>query len=172
MINDEDLIAEHRKNHFARLNGFKPMFKQFRAELQLMFEANGEVRPKTFEEYLDSVEKSDRKLVAGLCKGMYNRVAGIDVSKELFLEFLKVCPPFRALNYAMEMFYFDGSVGHENEERFSAGCNDLLMAIYLPYCHKFVTADRMQEKCLRKIASVSGLRTEIISYDNFRDCLR
>lgn len=171
-VNDEDLIAEHRKEHFARLNRFECMFKPLRAELQTVFDANGEARPITFEEYLELMEKTDQKLVAGLCKGMYDRVAGTEVSKELLLEFLDVCPPFRALNYAVEMSYFDRSVRHENGESFSSGCKDLFMAIYLPYCHKFVTADRMQEKCLSKIASVSGLQTEIISYDNFRDSLR
>jgi hypothetical protein len=166
-INDEDLIAKHRREHFAQLKRFEQMFKPFRAELRPVFEANREARPKTYREFLDLMEKSNQKLMAGLCIGIYDRVAGTDVSKELFLAFLDDCPPFRAFNYAMHMAHFDRSVRHENGERFSSECTDLFMATYLPYCHKFVTADRMQEKCLREIASVSGLGTEVMSYDDF-----
>ena len=38
---------------------------------------------------------------------------------------------------------------------------------YLPYCDKFVTADGEQEKCLREIAHLAGVRTEVLSYDGF-----
>jgi hypothetical protein len=43
------------------------------------------------------------------------------------------------------------------------------MALYLPYCDTFVTSEKYaeQERCLRKIASILGLRTEILSYDAF-----
>jgi hypothetical protein len=170
-VNDEDLITEHRKEHFARLKGFECMFKRFRAEIQPAFDADGEARPKTYREFLDFLQKSDQKLLAGLCNGMYDRCAATRVSKEQFLQFLDVCPPFRAFNFAMHMSHYDRSVRHEHGESFSSGCKDLFMAIYLPYCNRFVTADRMQEKCLREIASVSGLGTEVVFYDDFYDSI-
>ena len=43
------------------------------------------------------------------------------------------------------------------------------MSIYLPYCDKFVTAERNgeQEKCLREVVLLAGLTTEVSSYDSF-----
>jgi hypothetical protein len=54
-------------------------------------------------------------------------------------------------------------------EKFRAGGNDLFMSIYLPYCDKFVTAERNgeQEKCLREVVLLAGLTTEVSSYDSF-----
>lgn len=50
-----------------------------------------------------------------------------------------------------------------------AGRNDLFMAVYLPYCDKFVTAEKLREreKCLREVVAVADLETEILSYDDF-----
>jgi hypothetical protein len=168
-INDEDLITEHRNDLRARLKGFECIFKSLPPGLQHAFEANGEAPPTTYREFLGFLQKSD--LMTGLCKGVYDRVAGTDVSKKMFFEFLDVCPPFRAFNYAIEISHFDRVVRNEDGERFKSGCNDLFMSIYLPYCNWFVTADRMQEKCLREIASVSGLGTEVVFYDDFCDSL-
>lgn len=171
VASDEELIAEHCEEHRKRLKRFECMFSPLRAELQSAFDADGETRPKTHREFLDFLEKSDQKLLTGLCKGTYERVAGTGVSKELFLQFLEVCPPFRAFNHAMHMANYDRSVRHKNDECFKSGANDLFMAICLPYCNIFVTNDRKQGKCLREIASVSGLETEVVFYDDFCDSL-
>jgi hypothetical protein len=52
-------------------------------------------------------------------------------------------------------------------EKYKAECSDLFMAAHLPYCDKFITADPEQEKCLREIAMLAGLETQILSYDDF-----
>jgi hypothetical protein len=56
-------------------------------------------------------------------------------------------------------------------EKLRAGRNDLFMSVYLPYCDKFVSAEknREQERCLREVALVAGLETEVLSYDDFCD---
>jgi len=41
------------------------------------------------------------------------------------------------------------------------------MSVCLPYCHKFVTNDGEQEKCLREVSSVADLGTDVLSYDAF-----
>ncbi len=83
--------------------------------------------------------------------------------------FIDNCPPFRALLCASLMSWYQHSARDEDGERFKAGRNDLFMALYLPYCDTFVTSEKYaeQERCLRKIASILGLRTEILSYDAF-----
>jgi hypothetical protein len=85
--------------------------------------------------------------------------------------FIDPCPPFRALIHAMLMSWYNLSVRDDKCERFEAGRNDMFMAVHLPYCDKFVTAEVSgeQEKCLREVALVAGLETEILSYDDFHD---
>ena len=43
------------------------------------------------------------------------------------------------------------------------------MSAYLPYCDKFITAEknREQEKCLREVAAIAKLETAIVDYDDF-----
>ena len=74
----------------------------------------------------------------------------------------------------MLMSWYDLAVRDKHAgERFRAGRNDLFMSVYLPYCDKFVTAEKKgeQERCLREVASVAGLETDILSYDKFCDSL-
>jgi hypothetical protein len=169
LFNDEELIAEHRKAHFEVLKGYKRMFAQTRPMLQPAFEDNGTSRPFTFREFLAFMENSGEKLMAGFAKSLYDRVAGTNVNKDIILKLLEICPPMRAFNYALHLSNFDLAVGNERGEKFESGRNDMFMAIYLPYCDQFVTAEKMgeHEKCLREIVSVAGLQTEVISYDNF-----
>jgi hypothetical protein len=73
------------------------------------------------------------------------------------------------------MSWYSQSLSNEGTgEKFEAGRYDQFMAIYLPYCDKFVTAEkkREQEKCLREVAAVAGLETEVLSYDRFRESLK
>ena len=102
-------------------------------------------------------------------KLLYDRAAETDASEATIKEFMKACPPFRALIYAMLLSWYDRAVRDEKGEKFEAGRNDLFMAVHLPYCDKFVTAEKYgeQERCLREVAFVAGLETEVLSYDDF-----
>ena len=103
-------------------------------------------------------------LLAGIKSGMHFRFAGLSVDE------MVACDD---LAKKTEMFRFcDLAVRDKHSgERYKAGHNDLLMSVYLPYCDKFVTAEknREQEKCLREVAAVAELETEILSYDDFCD---
>jgi hypothetical protein len=48
--------------------------------------------------------------------------------------FIDVCPPVRALIYALELTLYDRIHRAENRQAFKAGRNDQMMAVYLPYC--------------------------------------
>jgi hypothetical protein len=73
--------------------------------------------------------------------------------------------------YAILLSWYDRAVRDENGEKFKAGRNDMFMAMHLPYCDKFVSAEKYgeQERCLREVAFVAALETEILSYDDFCD---
>ena len=47
------------------------------------------------------------------------------------------------------------------------GRNDLLMAVYLPYCGRFVAKDWPQERDLRLIAAEARIDCEVVSLDDF-----
>lgn len=170
LVSDEELIDEHRKEHFAGLKQYRRMFADLRPKLEPVFDAHGEARPKTYRAFISGLEESDEKLTAGFGKMLYDKAAGTDIAKDAILKFYEECPPFRAFNYALMMSWFDLAVADEEGEAFESGRNDLFMSIYLPYCHIFVTAEikAEQEKCLREIVDVAGLATEVLSYDAFR----
>lgn len=49
----------------------------------------------------------------------------------------------------------------------------MFMSVYLPYCDQFVNAEEKgeQEKFLREIVNLAGLKTQILSYDEFCNSL-
>ena len=72
------------------------------------------------------------------------------------------------LIHALLMSYYNHSLrDRQIGEKFSAGGNDMFMSVCLPYCHKFITNDDEQEKCLREVSAVADLGTEVLSYDAF-----
>ncbi len=84
--------------------------------------------------------------------------------------FLENCPPVRALVYALLMRWYHRALRDpQTGERYAAQCSDLFMAVHLPYCDKFVSAEGKgaQAKCLREVTAVAGLQTEILSYEDF-----
>jgi hypothetical protein len=83
---------------------------------------------------------------------------------------MDACPPFRAIVYALLLAWYDRSVRERHTgEKFRAGRLDLFMAVYLPYCDRFITAEIYgeQERCLREVARAAGLHTVVGSYDDF-----
>jgi hypothetical protein len=122
--------------------------------------------------YLDIARlQGEGSLIWSMGKLLYDPVAKTDASEAPIKEFMGACPPFRAVIYAMLMSWYDLAVRDGIGEKFEAGRNDLFMAVHLPYCDKFVTAEKYggQEKCLREVAFVADLETEILSYDHFCD---
>jgi hypothetical protein len=47
------------------------------------------------------------------------------------------------------------------------GRNDLMMAAYLPYCSRFVTADGSQRDGLREITTEARIDCEVHSFEDF-----
>jgi LPXTG-motif cell wall-anchored protein len=176
-IGDDELAKQQWQEQKASLNAWKNMWSGFRSKLDSAFVAEGKPRPKTFKQ---AYNEYGPRLLPSIGKLLYDgglkadaklreEVIEPDTDMETVKHFIDNCPPFRALLCASLMSWYHHSARDEDGERFRAGRNDLFMALYLPYCDKFVTSEKYaeQERCLRKIASVLGLRTEILSYDAF-----
>jgi hypothetical protein len=167
-VSDQQLTNEQGLELKDRKTGYKETFTKPRLHIQEIFEKHGEVPPPTLREAISRLQDADAALIWTIGKWLYDRGAETDASEATVKQFMDVCPPFRALIYAMLMSWYNFSVRDPNAgQRFNAGANDQYMSIYLPYCHKFVTADGEQEKCLREIVFLAGLETEVLSYNDF-----
>jgi hypothetical protein len=168
LIGDDALSAEEKSHLKARNREYKEMWSNLHPELEEVFKHHGEDPPPTFRE---AVARSQREgsLILSMGKLLYNPAAQTDASASTMQNFMDACPPFRALIYAMLMSWYNLSVRDDKGERFEAGRSDMFMAVHLPYCDKFVTAEVYgeQEKCLREVAFVAGLKTTVLSYDDF-----
>ena len=167
-VNDEQLATEQWQEMRKRKTDYKEMFSKPRVPISEIFKKYNEAPPTTLQEAVTRVYGSDKPLVWSMGKWLYDRGSGADVSEAFVQQFMDVCPPFRALVYAMIMSWYNFGVRDPHTgERFSAGANDQYMSIYLPYCDKFVTADEEQQRCLREVARLTRVETEVVSYDNF-----
>jgi len=180
---DDALSAQQWKEQKEALKGYKQMWVDLRSKLDAAFLAEGKPRPTSFK---DAFREHAPQLFPSIGKELYDgglrAVASergehiqVDTDIEQVKQFINVCPPFRALLCAILMSWYHYSARDEDSgERFRAGRNDLFMSLYLPYCDLFITAEKKgeQERCLKEIASILSLRTEILSYDEFIERLR
>jgi hypothetical protein len=68
----------------------------------------------------------------------------------------------------ISLSFYDRCIRLESDPEFSAGRNDQMMPIYLPYADQFITAEGkgMQEKCLREVAEAAKIPVVVRSYDD------
>jgi hypothetical protein len=170
LVSNEELSAEQRADLKTRSREYEGMWAGLNPELKEVFKRHGEVPPPTFREVVARLQ-TEGSLIWNMGKLLYDRAAGTDASEATIREFMEICPPFRAMVYAILLSWYDRAVRDEKGEKFEAGRNDMFMAMHLPYCDKFVSAEKYgeQERCLREVAFVAGLETEILSYDDFCD---
>jgi len=172
VILDSQLSEEQRKEQDALQKQYRQMFAGIRPKIEAVFAAHGETPPRAFRDVLIRLANGEGTLIWGMGKLLYDRAADTDASEAAIKQFMDVCPPFRGLIYGMLLSWYDLAVRDRDAgEKFRSGRDDMFMSVYLPYCDKFVTAETNgeQEKCLREVAAVAGLETDILSYDNFRD---
>ncbi len=170
LVADEKLSADQRMDLKARKKEYEDMWSGLRPELEAVFKKYGEAPPSTFRECIARLQ-SGSNLIWNMGKLLYDHVSETNASETTVREFIDACPPFRAIIYAMLLSWYDRAVSPEDGEKFGAGRNDMFMAVHLPYCDKFITAEKYgeQERCLREVAQAAGLETEILSYDDFYD---
>jgi hypothetical protein len=145
-----------------------------RPEIQAIFKKHGELPPATFRPAISRLEKAEGGSVWAMAQGFYDRVSKTDSTDETMKEFMRVCPPFRSLVYAMFVPWYSNAVrDYHAGEKLNAGFNDLFMSVYLPYCDQFVTADAGQEKALRDailgLGNCFGSRLLLFERSDLRD---
>ncbi len=169
LIADDQLSSEQRNDLNKQKKAFEKPFSDLRPKLDAIFDRHGAAHPLTFREVLPQIQY-EGGLVWGIANGLYVSGGGTSLSETAIHEFMDRCPPFRAAVYGLLLVWYDRSVGdRHNREKFQAGRIDLFMAIYLPYCDQFITAEQQgeQEKCLREVASAAEVNTPVRSYDDF-----
>ena len=169
LIADDVHSTQAREDLKQRKKKFGCYWSTLRPKLDKEFERCGEARPKTFREVLPRIQV-EGGFVWSIGKDLYDHAAETDASETTIRQFMDSCPPFRAVVYANLLVWYHRSLRDLLAgEKFSAGGIDLLMAIYLPYCDQFITAEigGEQEKCLREVAIAADLNTEVRSYDDF-----
>lgn len=184
IFTDEELSAEQRKFAEERSATFEDWFTKLRPKLQKIYEDAGE-KPHAYTEVL-RLSQDEGGIIWGFAKELYRGAQEWNIAPdgpvpnrneseripapddEIVKRFVNACPPFRAVVIAFMLTWYDRCL-RENHAvpKFKAGCVDQYMAVYLPYCHQFITNDQDQQKCLQEVASICGLNTQVSLYDNF-----
>jgi hypothetical protein len=181
ILGDEGSVSEQRSVNRELQSEFEKTFGERRALFDDLV-ANGEARrPKTFQEWLGPSWHDGGhywRFARGLYATAFGRLSTLENDSELtdlpdedmLKRFDDCCPPFRAFVTAMSLSFYDRCVRHKSGTEFSAGRNDQMMSIYLPYVDQFISAEEkgMQEQCLREVAEAAKIPTLVRSYDDFR----
>jgi|HubBroStandDraft_1064217.scaffolds.fasta_scaffold133588_1 hypothetical protein len=169
-VSDEELVAKQREEQFRVQKQYRKMFTDMRPDLTAVYERHGEPLPRTLDEVITRLHRPNSKLIWSIGKMLYDRTARTELDESAMNAFIEACPPFRAILYGMILSHYDIALRDRHTgEKFQSGRNDMFMSVYLPYCDYFITAEEKgeQEKCLRKIVELAGLKTEVLSYDTF-----
>jgi hypothetical protein len=169
LINDDALAAAQSQSLKHSGKEFEGVWSHLRPKLAEVIRRHRGTAPTRFEEILPMVE-GEGGLLWSFGQGLYSRVAVGNTTEHTVRDFMAKCPPFRAIAYAYLLAWFDRSLADRHKrDRYKAGRVDLFMSIYLPYCDQFISAEGhgMQERCLREIARVAQLATQVRSYDDF-----
>jgi hypothetical protein len=162
-----ELCLEQRSEQSKAIENFENLWTALRPKLDAVI-AQGAKRPQSFAEAMKEVATVDGGLFWHVARGLYERVTRTPVNDVQLRAFVGACPPFRAVCYAMMMAWYNFALKlREPTEPSPPGRNDLLMAVYLPYCGRFVAKDWPQERDLRLIAEEARIDCEVVSLDDF-----
>jgi hypothetical protein len=162
----EDLCAVELEQQLALEDKFLGFWRALGPKLDPFFDANPQQRPTSYHEAVQIARSGETNIVSGIGQALYSAVAGIDLSELDIRIFIDGCPPFRAACLSLCGSWYDCSVRRPAIKRI-AGRNDHMMAVYLPYCGRFVTRDAKQEERLREIAIEVQVDCEVLYYENF-----
>jgi hypothetical protein len=178
ILGNESLVSEQKVANRKLQKEFEDTFKEPRAHFNDLM-ATGE-RPNTFKEWLELSRHEGGhywRIARGIYVAAFGHLSALEDAEvltdppdeDLLKRLDDSCPPFRAIVSAMLLSFYDRCVRPATSQEFSAGRNDQMMSIYLPYADQFITAEKngMQEKCLREVATAAKIPAVVRSYDDF-----
>jgi hypothetical protein len=174
LVLDSSLSAEQRQQNEVLNRTFRKKLTGIRPNYDAVFAERGVPRPRGYRESLQDMQSRPQRFDISLAKRYYDEIAGTNLSRYRVGEFVSICEPFQAYLHAYHMGRYDLALRDPHlGERFQSGRNDLHMSVYLPYCDEFVTDEKKGEhaRCMKEIVSVTGLPTNILTFDEFYDGL-
>ena len=109
-VSDQQLTAEQSQEMKTRQTDYKEMFSRPREAIEKVFEKHVEAPPTTLREAIARLQGADAPLKCSIGKWLYDRAADTDASEASVNHFMSICPPFRALVYAMLMSWYNFGV--------------------------------------------------------------
>jgi hypothetical protein len=172
VLHDENFFSDELANQqfsVARQlqDQFEAPFDRLRPEFEEIFHMYGR-RIDSFAEFLGVMFGPGGSYWA-IGAELYRHVAGNCPDEEKVRRFVAACPPLHSLLVAYARAQYERCVTATpptNRKRL-ANRVDTFMAIYLPYCAQFVTADEDQHRCFSTVASELKLSTSVLMYEQF-----
>jgi len=163
------LSGQTKKHNKAADEEYCAIFSRARPRFQRLFTRDKERPPlQDFVQHLLSPGGAYLSWAADLMK----RATGSRPSETEAKEFIDRCPPFNALLVALGISQYDRCVREDGKCWVGrAGRNDMFSAVYLPYCHVFVTNDLGQKKALQEVVNLTALPTVILMHGEFKSTL-
>jgi hypothetical protein len=185
ILGNEELVSEQRSANRELQDEFEKMFGDRRARFNDLVATGEAIRPKNFQEWLEPSRRDGGHywtFARGVYAAAFERLSALEddsvlsdlPDKDMLRRFDDCCPPFRAFVTAISLSFYDRCIRSESGPKFSAGRNDQMMSIYLPYADQFITAEGkgMQEKCLREVAEAAKIPVVVRSYDDLFQSMR
>lgn len=165
----DDLAEQEREEARALHNQFVKVYDDAKPAFDKLFKNGTKKTPVNVSQLVARLQMPGGAFWT-LAGGLYSRVGKLPPDETTIRKFSEGCDPFRALMIALCAAQYDRCIRPQDVgPSLRSGRNDTLMAVCLPYCHQFVTADPRQLACYKEVVSVAGLDVTVNSYEEFRN---
>jgi len=167
---DDATCAENRAQQFEAQARWERAWKELRPRHEEVSAGNPSNRPASYHNYATLLASEGGRLWT-IGRGLYKKISGKQLTELEIRSFLEGCTPFRAACYGVVMASYNGSIRSPDGGPKAPGRIDMLMAVYLPYCSRFVTADWPQRRDLAEVAAEAGIDCTVLSLEEFNRSL-
>ena len=163
----DELCVQQRKEQFELEKRFEKMWTELRPKLDQILAQEPSKRPTSYRDAV-GIATAEGGILWGIGTELYRYVTGSTLTEVEIKRFMEVCPPFRVACYALVLSWYVGALKLRlPEENSPAGRNDLMMAVYLPYCDRFIADESSQGTSLREIAAEASINCDVLTFEQF-----
>lgn len=164
----DDLSTEEREFARANENIFVKIYDDAKPHFDALFAEGKATKPRSVAELVTILQSGGAFWT--LAAGLYSRVARKPPDDATVKQFVAQCLPFRALLIALCAVQYERCFrSHGTRPSLRTGRNDTFMSACLPYCSQFVTNEPRQLECFTEVVSLTRLKVDVRSYQEFRD---